>query len=98
MDLFDIIDLKNKKNIRFLIHFPEQAQIFLQSILQLTTLKLNEKTLQMKDLNTIDFKSIIGISIHKQEQITIYYRNQNFDDFYLNDYIQLSIFSDHNEE
>lgn len=98
MDLFDIIDLKNKNNIRFLIYFPEQAQIFLQSILQLTTLKLNEKTLQMKDLNTIDFNSIIGISIHKQEKITIYYRNQNFDDFYLNDYTQISIFSDHNKE
>lgn len=98
MDLFDIISLKNKKNIRFVIHFPEQAQIFLQSILPLTRLKLNNKIMDVHDLKLIDFKSVIGISISQQDKLTIYYHNKNFDDFYLNDYKQISIFSNSNEE
>lgn len=93
MDLFDIIDIKNKNNIRFLVHFPEQAKIFLHSILQETLLKIDQTQLHISDLHSIDFKSIIGMSIHNKEQLTIYYKNKNFDDFYLNDYKDVSVFS-----
>ncbi len=98
MDLFDIIALKNQKNIRFPIYFPEQARIFLQSILEKTSLKLNNQIINNKDLHLIDFQSVIGMSISKQDKLTIYYQNKNFDDFYLNDYTQISVFSNSNED